>query len=117
MRNTGILAAVAACAMVTCTDLPAAGDLLESKAYADGTRYTKGKRATRVRGYLQRGGFYSYTDADAADSTAWQRSLFTSSSTFRTPLSERQSPGGPFDSGFFFDSGVGPRFNDSPYPR
>jgi hypothetical protein len=28
-----------------------------------------------------------------------------------------QSPAGPFDSGFFFDSGIGPRWNDTPYPR
>jgi hypothetical protein len=65
-------------------------------------------------GYYYRGGYYSYTDADVADSRAWARSLFISRSAFRTPLSEQQSPAGPFDSGFFFASGVGPRFNDSP---
>jgi hypothetical protein len=27
-----------------------------------------------------------------------------------------QSPGGPFDSGFFFDSGIAP-LNNAPYPR
>jgi hypothetical protein len=122
MRYSGILAAVAACTMVALTGLPATGDLWASKAYADGTRATKytkykGKRAVRVRGFLQRGGYYSYVDEDAANSYAWTRSLFISSSVFRTPLSQQQSPGGPFDSGFFFDSGIGPRFNDSPYPR
>jgi hypothetical protein len=119
MRYTGILAAVAACTMVVCTGLPATGDWLASKAYADGPRATKykGKRAVRVRGFVQRGGYYSYDDADAINSYAWNRSLFTSSSIFRTPLTEQQSPAGPFDSGFFFDSGLGPRFNDAPYPR
>jgi hypothetical protein len=27
----------------------------------------------------------------------------------------RQTPGGPFDSGFFFDSAIGPHGGDSPY--
>jgi hypothetical protein len=27
----------------------------------------------------------------------------------------RQTPGGPFDSGFFFDSGIGPLGGESPY--
>jgi hypothetical protein len=112
MRYSGILAAVAACTMVAFTGLPATGDLWASKAYADGARATKykGKRAVRVRGFLQRGGYYSYTDQDAINSYAW-------TSVFRTPLSDQQSPAGPFDSGFFVDSGLGPRFNDSPYPR
>lgn len=29
----------------------------------------------------------------------------------------RQTPSGPFDSGFFFDSGIGPRGGDAPYPH
>jgi hypothetical protein len=29
----------------------------------------------------------------------------------------RQTPSGPFDSGFFFDSGFGPRAGDAPYPN
>jgi hypothetical protein len=31
------------------------------------------------------------------------------------PAINKQSPGGPFDSGFFFDSGIGPNGGDSPY--
>jgi hypothetical protein len=31
------------------------------------------------------------------------------------PHINKQSPGGPFDSGFFFDSGMGPNGGDSPY--
>ena len=31
------------------------------------------------------------------------------------PYVNKQSPGGPFDSGFFFDSGMGPNGGDSPY--
>jgi hypothetical protein len=29
----------------------------------------------------------------------------------------RQTPSGPFDSGFFFDSGIAPRAGDAPYPH
>jgi hypothetical protein len=119
MKYNAMWAGLAACAVLACTALPLADDLWSSKAYADGAhqaRY-KARHATRVRGYLQRGGYYSYVDEDVINSRAWARSLFISASEFRTPLSQQQSPGGPFDSGFFFDSGIGPRFNDTPYPR
>jgi hypothetical protein len=66
------------------------------------------KRGARVRGYLARRGGYSYTDADVINSGS--RSL-------NDPSVELQSPGGPFDHGFFFDSGIGPRGGNAPYPR
>src|SRR5690606_10180204 len=63
--------------------LPAAGGLGASKAYADGYRtsgHTKrhawGTRGTSVRGYMRRGGYYSYADEDAIDTFAWASSLF-----------------------------------------
>ncbi len=34
---------------------------------------------------------------------------------FIDPAINKQSQGGPFDSGFFFDSGLGPNGGDSPY--
>ncbi len=34
---------------------------------------------------------------------------------FIDPSINKQSQGGPFDSGFFFDSGLGPNGGDSPY--
>lgn len=34
---------------------------------------------------------------------------------FIDPAINKQSQGGPFDSGFFFDSGMGPNGGDSPY--
>jgi hypothetical protein len=34
---------------------------------------------------------------------------------FIDPSINKQSQGGPFDSGFFFDSGMGPNGGDSPY--
>jgi hypothetical protein len=119
MKHKSMWAVLAAGAILAVTALPATDHLWSSKAYADGAtagRY-KAKRGARVRGYLQRGGYYSYVDADVADSRAWASSLFISQNRFRTPFTDQQSPAGPFDSGFFFDSGMGPRFNDTPYPR
>lgn len=120
MKHKGLLAALAACAGIACTGLPVpgVGDIGASMAYADGVKSaSKWKRGPRVKGYYYRGGYYSYVDADVVDTRAWARSLFISKNPLRTPLSEQQSPAGPFDSGYFFDSGIGPRFNDSPYPR
>jgi hypothetical protein len=122
MKRKGLLAVLAACAGIAFTGLPVpgAGDLGTSVAYADGLKSkskSKWKRSTRVKGYYYRGGYYSYTDADATDARAWSRSLFIGKNPLRTPLSEQQTVAGPFDSGYFFDSGIGPRFNDSPYPR
>jgi hypothetical protein len=34
---------------------------------------------------------------------------------FIDPQLDKQTPGGPFDSGFFFDSGMGQNGGDSPY--
>jgi hypothetical protein len=122
MKYKSMVAAVAAGAFVAFAGLPMTGDLGPSQAYADGAqkakaRYKKGYRATRVRGYLQRGGYYSYVDQDVINTSPWASSLFISGSSLRNRLTERQSQGGPFDSGFFFDSDIGPPWNDSPYPR
>jgi hypothetical protein len=122
MKHKGLLAVLAACAGIAFTGLPVpgAGDLGASKAHADGVKRPKAskwKRAVRVKGFYYRGGYYSYTDPDAIDTRAWARSLFISKSPFRSPLTERQTDAGPFDSGYFFESGLGPQFNSSPYPR
>lgn len=80
------------------------------------SRYQR-KRATRVRGFLARGGYYSYTDSDVVNVYGGSRSLFGSTNSYRDPFVDRQSTAGPFDHGFFFDSGTGPRGGDAPYPR
>jgi hypothetical protein len=124
MKHKGLLAVLAACAGIAFPGLPipGVGDLGVSKAYADGGRRVKPgtgwKRAARMRGYYYGGGYYSYTDREVVSSWAWARSLFISRSYFRTPLTSQQSPGGPFDSGFFFDSGLSPHWwNNAPYPN
>lgn len=80
------------------------------------SRYQR-KRATRVRGYLGRRGGYSYTDSDVINTYAGSRTLYGSTNSYRDPFEDRQSSAGPFDHGFFFDSGIGPRGGNSPYPR
>ncbi|MGL4398039.1 MAG: hypothetical protein ACRCS9_16000 [Hyphomicrobium sp.] len=82
-------------------------------AVADGgSSYRKG---TAVKGYTQRRGGYSYGYADSVNTYGDSRSLYGGSSVFRDPMLDRQTNAGPFDHGFFFDSGTGPRGGDSPY--
>ncbi len=63
------------------------------------------KVGTRVRGYFAMRGGYSY---GASDVTGSYRFSYPSLGT------GDQSRGGPFDSGFFFDSGIRP-LNNAPY--
>jgi hypothetical protein len=124
MKHKGLLGVFAACAVVAFAGLPVpgVGDLGVSKAHADGGKRAGAprgwKRAVRARGFYYGGGYYSYRDRDVVSSWAWTRSLFISKSYFRTPATGLQSPGGPFDSGFFFDSGLWPHWwNNAPYPN
>jgi hypothetical protein len=69
--------------------------------------YYRKRRPLEVRIYgRRRVGGYSYRAGDVVNT--YGRSL--------PPwLDVKQSQGGPFDSGFFFDSGIGPRGGNSPY--
>jgi hypothetical protein len=69
----------------------------------------------RVRGYVARRGGYSYNSSDVVNTYGQSRDLFGSANSYRNPYIGRQTPSGPFDHGFFFDSGIGPRGGDSPY--
>lgn len=67
------------------------------------------RRAKRpVRVYITKRGGYSYSASDTFN---------TSPGDPRDPMLmlNRQTPAGPFDSGFFFDSPVAPRGGYSPY--
>jgi hypothetical protein len=71
------------------------------------SRYQRRRRPLQVNIYggRRRGG-YSYSASDVI-STYGQSP---------PPYADvRQTPSGPFDSGFFFDSGIGPRGGNSPY--
>jgi hypothetical protein len=89
---------------------------------ADGYKSTKHRKAyrkggPRVRGYVQRRGGYSYDQFDAINTYGDSRGRFGSSSSLRDPQLGRQTEAGPFDHGFFFDSGVGRNGGDAPYMR
>ena len=77
----------------------------------------KRKRAVRVYGYSTRRGGYSYEYSDVINTYGQSRSLYGSINSYRDPFVDRQTPSGPFDHGFFFDSGMAPRGGDSPYIR
>jgi len=121
MKHKGILAVCGAFALLALGGSPLVGGHWASTALADGSKVApaksryKGKRA--VRGFLQRGGYYSYVNEDVINVYGGSRTLYGSTNTYRDFMTDRQTQGGPFDSGFFFDSGIGPRWNDSPYPR
>ena len=72
-------------------------------------------RSPQVRGYVQRRGGYSYSIADTLNTYGSSRTLYGGSRMWRDPQLDRQTTSGPFDHGFFFDSGVAPRGGDSPY--
>jgi hypothetical protein len=126
MKSTGILvAACGALAMVALAggSAQAGGGYYGSGGYrnghaAYGKSHYRRKPGTRVRGFLlRRGGYYSYTDIDVVNTYEGVRTSYGMLDTFRDPYLGRQSSAGPFDHGFFFDSGVSPRGGDSPYPR
>ena len=76
-------------------------------------RYAR-KRTYAVGGY-RRIGFYSYSYRDVINTYGMSRTLYGGTNTYRAPFMDRQTPSGPFDHGFFFDSGMGPHGGDSPY--
>lgn len=73
------------------------------------------RSGARVKGYVARRGGYSYSYQDSINTYGDSRSNFGAASSLRDPSLDRQSPAGPFDHGFFFDSGTGPNGGDSPY--
>jgi hypothetical protein len=113
MKHMGIMAVFAAWAAIAVAGPPAAVDLLTSKAHADGVRAGKVRHkwegSGRVRRYVVRG-YYSYGRRVIASYARVNRAF--------TPMYGLQSPAGPFDSGFFFDSGLRPHWwNNAPYPN
>ena len=125
MKNKGMMVAVCgAIAALAFTSPGQAGQSQERSSYRQQghmepakSRYHR-KRAARVKGFLaRRGGYYSYTDSDVINVYGGSRALYGSMNSYRDPFVDRQSSAGPFDHGFFFDSGTGPRGGDAPYPR
>jgi hypothetical protein len=122
MRYTAtFVGACAVCALLAVGDNAVADERPTAKVNAQGqvvptsSRY-KSKRTKQVRGFVARGGYYSYTDSDVINVYGGSRAQFGSTNTYRDPSLDRQTISGPFDHDFFFDSGVGPG-NNAPYPR
>jgi hypothetical protein len=67
----------------------------------------KAKRRTQARGYT-----LSPSNENSPASIARYFQLYGG---YIDPYINKQSPGGPFDSGFFFDSGINRNGGDSPY--
>ena len=90
------------------SSVPMTGTLLQSSAHAQEAK-TKTKGGAGGRNVeLRRGGYYSYGAEDGV----------RKSDLHLAPNYGLQSPAGPFDSGFFFDSGLYPHYwNNSPYPN
>ena len=57
-------------------------------------------------------GFYSYTYRDVINTYGMSRARYGSMNSYRDPFVDRQTVNGPFDHGFFFDSGIAPRGGD-----
>jgi len=112
MRHTTLLAiGLGAMALLACNGGAIAADRQGTAAYVPTSepakvRYQR-RRPVEVTIYRRRHiGGYSYRAPDV-----------TSTYGAAPPpwMSVKQSPGGPFDSGFFFDSAIDPRGGNSPY--
>ena len=69
----------------------------------------------KVKGYVARRGGYSYTYQDSINTYGDSRTQYGSTNVFRDFGSDKQTPSGPFDHGFFFDSGIQQNGGSSPY--
>jgi hypothetical protein len=108
MKCKSMLAALAACAAAAVASAPVGVDLLIAKAYAQAGQPGKAGPAAGRSVELRRGGYYSYGAPDGVPR----------SRAHLAPMVDLQSRAGPFDSGFFFDSGLTPhRWNNAPYPN
>ena len=115
MKHTAILTvALGALALFACNGVAhAAGPGTSAVTYADTSgyakiRYYRKRRPLEVNIYAgrRRIGGYSYRASDVVNTYGQSPPPW---------LDVRQTPSGPFDSGFFFDSGIGPHGGNSPY--
>jgi hypothetical protein len=87
-----------------------------ASAYYRSAGRTRVVRGPQVRGFQQRRvGGYSFSSADTVNTYGNVRTQFGGNNVYRDLQADRQTRFGPFDHGFFFDSGVGVRGGYSPY--
>jgi hypothetical protein len=108
MKCKSMLAALAACAVAAVAGVPGADGILTAKAHAQASQPGKARPPAGRSVELRRGGYYSYGVPEGT----------RRSDIHLAPMVDLQSPAGPFDSGFFFDSGLTPHWwNNAPYPN
>lgn len=73
------------------------------------------KYGSKIRGYSAKRGGYSYSYSDTINTYGDSRNVYGSTQHLRDPMRDRQTLSGPFDHGYFFDSGIAPRGGNSPY--
>lgn len=73
------------------------------------------RRRPQVRGYFARRGGYSFEPQDTINTYGDSRTKYGSTNSYRNHWVDRQTISGPFDHGFFFDSGIAPNGGNSPY--
>jgi hypothetical protein len=100
--STGIIAAAGFFMLAT---LSGAGDYVAPGAFAQDAPQKKSVHRKKGRAYAVEQGS---TPAEIAR-------YFQLYGGYIDPHINKQSPGGPFDSGFFFDSAIGRNGGDSPY--
>lgn len=115
-----VLVAALAAAVTLAFSAPSseAGQRRATAAAADGAAHPQSRAyrgGPRVKGFVARRGGYSYTAPDTINTYGDARSKYGGASSYRDPFLDRQTNAGPFDHGFFFDSGIAPRGGDSPY--
>jgi hypothetical protein len=119
-----LMAITAALATTVCLVVPTGASAADKRVRTEAgpqlaehpkSAYYRKRSATRVKGFVARRGGYSYTIPDTINTYGDSRSLYGGTMMFRDPSLDRQTSAGPFDHGFFFDSGVQPRGGDSPY--
>ncbi|MCB1511268.1 MAG: hypothetical protein KDJ36_10225 [Hyphomicrobiaceae bacterium] len=115
------VAACAAVAIVAFASGPAeAGKRAKKPGYGGyygghpASRYYS-RRGPQVRGYFARRGGYSYDPTDTINTYGDSRTRYGSTNAYRNHWVDRQTISGPFDHGFFFDSGIAPNGGNSPY--
>ena len=87
---------------------------LASSAEA-GSKHGGYRNGPQAKGTVVRRGGYSYGYADSINTYGDGRSLYGGASVYRDSKLDQQTNAGPFDSGFFFNSGIGDHGGDAPY--
>lgn len=93
----------------------AMSSVMAGAALADDRSSYRKRSGAQVKGYTERRGGYSYSVPDTINTYGDSRSIYGSTRAFRDPSMDTQTNAGPFDHGFFFDSGNAPRGGNSPY--